>query len=69
MTVSGRAEKGACAMSGAQPLHSAAPSINRMVVGLMANLGLGMLMIWEEAAPLFSPGQGRRKGAVSSNLV
>ena len=50
---------------GAQP---AAANINRRTVGLMEILGLGMLMIWEEAAPLFSPALGRRKGVVNSKF-
>jgi len=59
MTVSGRAGKGAWTIAGAQPNQAPTPIINRMAVGLMENLGLGMLMIWEEAAPLFSSGQGQ----------
>src|SRR5947208_8348006 len=67
ITVSARAGKGACTTTGAHPT-APANNINWRDGGLMWIVGLDILMIWEEAAPLFSPGPGERKGAVNSNL-
>jgi hypothetical protein len=55
MTVSARAGKGASATNGAQP-RTPNDNINRRDVGLMWIVGLDILMIWEEAAPLCNAG-------------